>query len=102
MEKIPATLGIDTRARLLAFHRKYYSAPLMTLCVLGKEPLPQLQKMAEALFSAVPSKETADPSLQWWGKVAPFREMLPSQKMTVPVLEVVPISEGTTYLSISW
>ena len=32
----PQQDGVDTRQELLAFHSRYYSANIMTLCVLGK------------------------------------------------------------------
>lgn len=32
----PKEKNIDTREALLKFHKRYYSANIMTLCVLGK------------------------------------------------------------------
>lgn len=46
------------RDELLAFYDKHYSANLMRLVVLGREPLDELESMLGALFSAVPDKET--------------------------------------------
>lgn len=43
---------------LLDFYRDYYSANNMTLVVLGRESLDQLQSMVEARFSSVETRET--------------------------------------------
>jgi hypothetical protein len=32
----PGSLGLDLRAQLLKFHETYYSANVMTLCIMGK------------------------------------------------------------------
>ncbi len=53
----PEKLGLNVREELLRFHSKYYSANLMTLCLLGKEPLDELQKYAVDMFSEVPNKQ---------------------------------------------
>lgn len=46
------------RPDLLAFYQRYYSANLMTLVVLGKEPLGQLEAAVKARFSAVVNRNT--------------------------------------------
>ena len=46
------------RDELLAFYDKHYSANLMRLVVLGREPLDELESTVAALFSAVPDKGT--------------------------------------------
>lgn len=46
------------RDELLAFYDEHYSANLMRLVVLGREPLDELESMLGALFSAVPDKGT--------------------------------------------
>ena len=35
----PKANGIDIRAELIAFHKKYYSASIMTGCIVGRESL---------------------------------------------------------------
>jgi secreted Zn-dependent insulinase-like peptidase len=40
---LPAERGDDMRAALQAFHGRYYSAHLMTVVILGQEPLDILQ-----------------------------------------------------------
>jgi secreted Zn-dependent insulinase-like peptidase len=48
----------DSKVRddLLAFYNKYYSANIMGLTVIGKEPLPQLRQWVESGFKAVPNR----------------------------------------------
>jgi len=36
LDIIPKRMGINVRDRLLEFHQKYYSANVMSLCILGK------------------------------------------------------------------
>ncbi|MFQ5487956.1 MAG: insulinase family protein, partial [Gammaproteobacteria bacterium] len=56
-----ATLGSDNRQglrrELITFYHEHYSANLMTLVVLGKEPLPALQSVVEQYFSAIPNQQ---------------------------------------------
>jgi insulysin len=49
----PARLGIDVRAALLEFHARHYSANRMTLAVVGRESLDELQHLVEQLFGSV-------------------------------------------------
>jgi secreted Zn-dependent insulinase-like peptidase len=49
--------GHPVRADLLSFYQRNYSANLMTLVVLGRESLDQLQAMVTPRFSAVPDHE---------------------------------------------
>ena len=51
--------GISARDQLLEFYERRYSANIMTLVILGKEPLDQLERMAERYFSAVPDRDLA-------------------------------------------
>ena len=66
----PEKLGLNVRDELLKFHTQYYSSNLMTLCLLGKESLDELQSYAVDMFSAVPNKNLdhinfgADPYLR--------------------------------------
>ncbi len=47
--------GDEVREDLIHFYRTHYSANLMTLVVLGKEPLGTLKQWVTATFSAVPN-----------------------------------------------
>jgi insulysin len=52
----PEKLGLCVRKELLNFHSKYYSANLMSLCVLGKESLDELQQYVVDMFSEIENK----------------------------------------------
>lgn len=58
---IPKEKGIDVREELLRFHKKWYSSNIMTLAVLGKESLDDLEKMILSLFSDVANKNVKRP-----------------------------------------
>lgn len=47
------------RQQLLKFYQRYYSANLMTLVVVGKESLDELEAMIEERFAAVPNKNVS-------------------------------------------
>ncbi len=51
--------GVSARDRLIEFYDQRYSANIMTLVILGKESLDQLERMARQYFSAIPDKNLA-------------------------------------------
>lgn len=52
---------------------RYYSANQMTLAVLGKESLSQLQSTVDKMFAPVPNRGSGRrPSERWRGKVKPY------------------------------
>ncbi|KAF9179055.1 Insulinase (Peptidase M16) [Haplosporangium sp. Z 767] len=53
LQDAPALEGINVRDELIKFHAKYYSANIMKLVILGREPLDQLADWAIEKFSAV-------------------------------------------------
>jgi insulysin len=57
----PLAAGIDVRAELLAFHRRYYSASRMTGCVVGRESLDELERSVAELFAGVATHDTPVP-----------------------------------------
>lgn len=59
---VPKARGIDLRAVLLDFHARWYSANLMSLVVLGKEPLDELQAYVERMFAPIVNKAAPRPS----------------------------------------
>ncbi|MGR3984293.1 MAG: insulinase family protein [Gammaproteobacteria bacterium] len=48
--------GVTARARLIEFYRRHYSAGIMTLAVVGREPLDQLEAWTRRLFGEVPAR----------------------------------------------
>lgn len=59
----PKEKGIDVREELMKFHEKWYSANIMTLAILGKEDLSELEKLAVSLFSGILNKNAEH--LEW-------------------------------------
>lgn len=49
------------REDVLAFYKRYYSADLMTLVVLGRAPLDELQRLVSERFKAVPHRKASLP-----------------------------------------
>ncbi len=47
----------DIRAELLAFHQRHYSSNLMTLVVLGKQPLDTLEAMVRPRFDPIENRK---------------------------------------------
>ncbi|KAL6254476.1 hypothetical protein P5V15_014529 [Pogonomyrmex californicus] len=61
LDTIPKQKGINVRDRLLEFYEKYYSANMMSLCVLGKESLDELENMVVNLFCEIRNNEIESP-----------------------------------------
>lgn len=59
LDSLSNTREGDVRDALIEFYQRYYSANLMTLSVLGTEPLDTLEQQVKALFSAVPNRDSA-------------------------------------------
>lgn len=51
------------RDQLLQFHKKWYSANIMKLVVVGKDSLDQLELWATQMFSSVVNKDVEVPDL---------------------------------------
>ncbi|XP_049939528.1 insulin-degrading enzyme [Schistocerca serialis cubense] len=63
LDTVPKEKGINVREELLKFHETWYSSNIMSLSVLGKENLDELEKMTCELFSNVKNKSVVAP--QW-------------------------------------
>jgi insulysin len=64
LKEQPTAKGLDVREAFMKFHESYYSANLMKLVVLGREPLDQLQQWVVDKFSAVKNKELKAPDFE--------------------------------------
>jgi len=64
LKTMPESKGIDTRAALLKFHKDYYSANIMKLVILGKEPLDTLEQWAVEKFSGIPNYNIKAPAFE--------------------------------------
>eukprot|EP01127_Copromyxa_protea_P015714 TRINITY_DN456_c0_g1_i2.p1 TRINITY_DN456_c0_g1~~TRINITY_DN456_c0_g1_i2.p1 ORF type:complete len:1114 (+),score=210.50 TRINITY_DN456_c0_g1_i2:848-4189(+) len=62
LETLPKEKGLDVRKALLEFHQQYYSSNLMTLVIVGKEPVDTLEQWANEFFAKVPNKNAVKPS----------------------------------------
>ncbi len=59
LETLADRPGTTVREELLRFYDQYYSANLMRLVVLGKQPLDELEALVTPMFSPVPNKSYA-------------------------------------------
>ncbi|MFT5482461.1 MAG: insulysin [Halieaceae bacterium] len=58
LETLSDREGATIRGDLLDFYQRWYSANIMTLAVIGRESLDEMQAIVEAKFSAVPNQNT--------------------------------------------
>jgi insulysin len=86
LRDVPEKQGVKIRAKFIEFYDKHYSANLMKLVVLGKEPLDELEQWVAELFSDVKNKDL--PEHRWDGPEQPFTEAeLSTQVFAKPVME---------------
>ena len=55
LKDIPAKEDLQVREQMRKFHKKYYSADIMTLCLIGKESMKELKQLALSKFSKIPN-----------------------------------------------
>ncbi|GFS16143.1 insulin-degrading enzyme-like [Elysia marginata] len=85
LEEIPKSKGIDVRDELLKFHSQYYSSNIMGMCVVGREPLDELQNMVVPLVEGVVNKSVEVP--KW--DTSPYTENeLQTTVYAVPVKDI--------------
>lgn len=105
LEKIPQSKGINVRNELLKFHDKFYSANLMTLCIIGSQSLQELESYVLKYFSEIPNKQTTDPALRYWGLIPPFLTSdslgTSHDRVSCKVIEIVPV-EDVKKLTLAW
>ncbi|XP_044737581.1 insulin-degrading enzyme [Chrysoperla carnea] len=85
LDTIPKEQGINVRDELLKFHDKWYSSNIMALCVLGKEPLDEIEDMVVRLFSDIKNKDVTSPRwddhpftddyLKLFAKIVPIKDV---------------------------
>ncbi|KAK2177670.1 hypothetical protein NP493_586g01027 [Ridgeia piscesae] len=81
----PKERGVDVRDELLVFHRKYYSANLMALAVVGKESLDELSDLVVPLFAGVTNKNVTVPE---WPEPPFGPDQLKLTARVVPVKDI--------------
>ena len=110
LKTIPEEKKIDIRELLLDFHTKFYSANIMSVCILGREPIEELEKITVPLFQGVKNKEVVIPTytefpfgeeqLQVCLKVPTIKEMKKLElKFTIPDMSEHYKSKPSEYLS---
>ncbi|KAL2919739.1 metalloprotease [Polyrhizophydium stewartii] len=62
LRDIPASKGIDVRKVLLDFHDQFYSANIMKVAVLGKQPVAVLAAWVVSMFSPIKNNSIAVPT----------------------------------------
>ncbi|CAG2172600.1 unnamed protein product, partial [Oppiella nova] len=84
LKEIPYAKGIDVRQELLSFHERWYSANIMSLVVLGKESIQELQELVIPMFSGIKNNSAIAP--KW--TTNPFTtECLQKQCFIVPNMD---------------
>lgn len=102
LSTIPLSKGISVRQRLLDFYATHYTADRMRLCVLGTQPLDELERLVSSLFSDIPSAPTVVPHALPTGRVpvtpAAASTSLDTHPLTAAHMEhrilVVPIKDS--------
>lgn len=91
----PQANGVDTREALLAFHKKYYSANLMRLCVTSPHSLDLMEKWAVEFFSGIVNSDVQLPAEE-------YKDVLAlTEKETGLTMHVVPIKDFRM-IQLSW
>ena len=92
LETTPKEQNIDVRDVLLTFHKTWYSASIMKLCVLGRESLDELEKMVNPLFSRISNNNATK---QTYRQGSPYTgDKLPRRLNVVPVKDLRTIEMG--------
>eukprot|EP01112_Ceratiomyxa_fruticulosa_P016038 TRINITY_DN4811_c0_g1_i2.p1 TRINITY_DN4811_c0_g1~~TRINITY_DN4811_c0_g1_i2.p1 ORF type:complete len:988 (+),score=198.79 TRINITY_DN4811_c0_g1_i2:178-3141(+) len=73
----------NLRQRLLDFHKTYYSASIMSLCIIGKNDLQTLEKWVLEFFASIVSNGRSKPVFQGSGYIE--KESLPLRVLNPPV-----------------
>ncbi|KAF5398097.1 Insulin-degrading enzyme, partial [Paragonimus heterotremus] len=81
----PCARNVDLRENLMEFHDTWYSANLMALVVLGKEPIDKLETLVTSLFGDVPNKDVPQPS---WDDSPWVEAVLKKKTFVTPVAEL--------------
>ncbi|XP_046746475.1 LOW QUALITY PROTEIN: insulin-degrading enzyme-like [Diprion similis] len=89
LDVIPRKAGINVRDELLKFHEKWYSANIMSLSVLGKESLEELETLVTTFFSNV---KNANVDLPNWVEHPFSEEHFQTKLYIVPIKDTRDLS----------
>jgi len=92
--RIPEEKGIDVRERLIKFYKEHYTAAIMKLVIIGRQPLDTLEEYARECFTEVPNNH---PELKdkpsWYRHIPPLRhEDLGMLIKAKPVMDINMVS----------
>ena len=59
LTEVPESYGVNLREKLFWFYTSYYSSHMMTLSIVGKESLDELEEMAVEFFKDIKRNENA-------------------------------------------
>jgi insulysin len=82
-------MGVDIRKAVMEFHSKYYSSNIMSLAILGRESLDELQSLAETIFLQVPNRNATMPT---WPETPYTKEYMQTKIEIVPIKDIRSIS----------
>ncbi|XP_037939985.1 insulin-degrading enzyme isoform X2 [Teleopsis dalmanni] len=82
---IPKSKNINVRDELLSFHKKWYSANIMYLSVIGKESLNELEEMVVGKFLEIENKNVVLPD---WSRHPYDDEKYGLKVMILPIKDV--------------
>ncbi len=103
LQTLSDTPSSKVRDDLVVFYENHYSADVMTLAILGRESLPELQVWAETLFSAVPNHKLAKDPVEkpvFRDKLLPAKLMMQSVKSDRHLKLVFPLPSLQPYYRI--
>ncbi|XP_026471826.1 insulin-degrading enzyme-like [Ctenocephalides felis] len=81
----PKQKGINVRDELLKFHNRWYSSNIMTLSILGKESLNDLERLARDLFGSVSNKKV---QAQIWPDHPYTKEQFATKTFIQPIKDI--------------
>ncbi|KAH8889372.1 ubiquitin carboxyl-terminal hydrolase-like protein [Thozetella sp. PMI_491] len=85
LKEIPDKQGVNVRDKFIQFYETHYSANLMKLCVLGREPLDVLEAWASEFFAGIKNKNL-QPG-RWSDEVPLTADYLGLQCFAKPVMD---------------
>lgn len=109
LETLADQPGASVRDALLEFYEQYYTASLMTLVIIGQEPVDELEQLVRDRFSAIPDTGSATElapqplftpgTLPLWVNIQPVKDIR-RLDLQFPVPDVVPhyLAKPASYL----
>jgi len=91
----PKAAGVDVRAALLDFHRRYYAPQVMSLAVVGRESLDELEKLVREKF------EPIQPNAAATGVPPPFAADAMTDAQLGRYIRVLPVKD-LRYVQLLW